>query len=377
MVIASVIILGVAALFIYAFFFSKGSAFSYVFTPNKTREAEDGRITVLLLGMAGGKHDGATLTDSIIVASYNIKTDKALLISIPRDLWISSESAKVNAVYQKGEKEGKGLSYVKEKIHEVVGLPVDYAVRLDFSGFAKAIDLVGGIDVDVPKTFDDYNYPIEGKETDLCGNKEEEIDLTEEQAKVLKVEKGKKKVIVTLTGKIATESADFACRFEHISFEKGVTRMDGETALKFVRSRMGTNNEGSDFARSKRQQLVLEAFKAKALSAETLINPQKIGGLIQTFGDSIETDIGVDKYLQFYNFAKKVKQTDSIVLGDLGDGKSILIVPPASEYGGGFVLIPPNNNFGLIKDLIQQKITEQDLGLTASPTPTPSASPKK
>lgn len=327
--------------------------------------------------MAGGKHDGATLTDSIIVASYNLKTNKALLISIPRDLWVSTESGKVNVIYQKGEARKEGLNYVKERIgQEVLGLPVDYAIRLDFSGFAKAIDLVGGVSVDVPRAFDDYNYPIEGKETDLCGNQEQEIDLTEEQAKVLKVSTGKKKVIVTSSGKIATESADFACRFEHIYFDKGVNTMDGETSLKFVRSRMGTNNEGSDFARSRRQQLVLEAFKSKALSLDTLVNPQKLTRLIATFGDSIETDIGVDKYLQFYNLAKNVKQLDSVVLGDLGGGNSILIIPPAAEYGG-FVLIPPDNNFQLIKDLVKSKILEQDLGITPSPTPTPSASPKK
>lgn len=320
--------------------------------------SDNNRVNILLLGNSGANHDGPLLTDSIIVVSYNLKTDKAVLISIPRDLWLGSIKAKVNAAYEKGVKEKKGLEFSRDKLSEVVGLPIHYAIRVDFGAFEKAIDLVEGIEIEIPRSFDDYNYPIPGKENDLCGNKEEEIELTEEQAKLLNTAVGKKKVILTPDNKIASTSADFACRYERLSFKKGKTVMDGETALKFVRSRMGTNGEGSDFARSRRQQLVIEAFRKKALSAETIFNPGKLVSLWNTFGKSVETDIPTTQFLEFYKLSKEIKQTDSVVLGDLGDGKSLFINPPSSQYGA-WVLIPPEEDWTVVADHVRNVLENQ------------------
>lgn len=363
------VILGLIALWIL--FFSNKAAINYAFPNHKVEDKEPERVNILMLGMAGGKHDGATLTDSIIVGSYHTKTHKVVLISIPRDLWADEVSGKVNSVYQTGLKDSKGLEIAKKVIGEdITGMNIDYAIRIDFSGFSKAIDQVGGVDVEVPRTFDDYNYPITGKEDDLCGNKEEEVELTEEQAKILNTTPGKKRVIVDPSGKVATDDAVFACRFEHIHYDKGLTHMDGTTALKFVRSRHALGPEGSDFARSKRQQLVIEAFKNKVLSLGTLANPQKIGGLISILGSSLETDIPLDKYLQFYKYAQNVESVESIVLGDLGEGKTILETGSPSKYDG-YVLIPPEGDFSKVHELIQQKLDDQ-----ASTTPKPTATPK-
>lgn len=378
------VVLGVIIYAVWWFFTSSGSsAFDMAFNKNKIEQTE-GRVNVLLLGNAGGKHDGATLTDSIIVASYDTKTNKATLFSIPRDFWLDNAQAKINTVYQQGKKEtGNGLKYSEEKIGEIIGLPIHYGVRIDFNGFAKAVDLVEGIEVDVPKTFDDFNYPIEGKEDDLCGLTEKEVEIPEETLKSLNLppktptqpgsEPGKIKV-KTLVGendKIATEAADFACRFEHVHFEAGKMHMDGETALKFVRSRHGTNGEGSDFARSRRQQLVLDGFRTKVLSLETLLDPGKLFGLAATFGESFETDIEKDKFLHFFNLAKKLQSTENIVLGDLGKGESLLVVGPAAQYGGAFVMIPKENSPKLIPDFIKLKLEG-----TSSANLLPAESPK-
>lgn len=374
-IVVLLVILGIIICAVYWFFTSSGSsAFDMVFNRHRIDQTED-KINVLLLGNAGGTHAGASLTDSIILASYNVKTNKATLFSIPRDLWLDNVDAKVNTVYQKGKREtGDGLGYSEEKIGEIMGLPIHYGIRVDFTGFAKAVDLVEGVDVQVPKTFDDYNYPIEGKEEDLCGLVEKEVEIPEDQFKSLKLPsntatapasegKIKFKALVGLNDKIATESADFACRFEHISFEQGKTHMDGTTALKFVRSRQGTNGEGSDFARSRRQQLVLDAFRSKVLTLGTLLNPQKILGLISTFGESFETDIAKDKFLDFYNLSKKLESTENIVLGDLGKGESVFVVGAPGSYGA-FVLVPKNDDWKTISDFVKVKLEG-----------TPSASP--
>lgn len=343
--------------------------FSKIGFPEKKEET---RLNILLLGNAGGKHDGPYLTDTIVVASIDKVNKKITLISVPRDLWVDSLKAKVNTAYEKGQKDDKGLENAKESLSVVMGLPIHYGVRVDFSGFSKAVDLVEGIDVEVEKTFDDYNYPVTGKENDPCDLKEEEVEFSEEDAAALKISAGKKKVWVREDGSVATESADFACRFEHISFKKGKTHLDGEIALKFVRSRMGTNGEGSDFARSKRQQIVIDAFKSKVLSIGTLANPVKVFSLIDTFGKSFETDIPKEKFLELYNLAKSVELTQSIVLGDLGGGKSAFIIPSPNSYYGAFVVIPPNNDFSSVHYLVKVAIGE----IMPSPSPevTPSAS---
>jgi polyisoprenyl-teichoic acid--peptidoglycan teichoic acid transferase len=335
----------------------------------------DDRVNILLLGNGGGKHDGAQLTDSIIVASYNLKTKKVVLISIPRDLWLDKPKLKINALYEKGDEDR--LRFAEDKIDDILGIPIHYGIRLDFAGFAKAVDTVGGVDVNVERTFDDYMYPIEGKENDLCDNKEETVTLNEDQIKALNLPPDQKdfkpnvakKVIIDPSGKIATDSGkiDFNCRFEHIHYDKGINHLDGTTALKYVRSRHALGPEGSDFARSKRQQRVIEAFREKALSLETLVNPGKITSLISAFGQSFETDIPPTAYLELYNMFKNIAKTDSIVLGQLDDGTSLLINPPPSDYGGAWVLIPPKNDFTQIQQYLGQKITE------AEQTATPSA----
>lgn len=335
-------------------------------------KSTDGRVNVLLMGIGGGNHEGALLTDSIIVASYNLKTKDVTLFSIPRDLWLDNIQGKVNTAYEIGKEKDGGLKYAEDKIDDILGIPIHYGVVLDFSGFSKSIDLMGGVDVNVPNTFDDYEYPIEGRENDLCGLQEKEMDITPEEASSSGLQPGKQKVLVDASGKIATDSASFACRFEHIHFDKGLTHMDGVSALKFVRSRHALGEEGSDFARSRRQQLVIEAARNKILSVQTLSNPGKITSLISTLGSSLDTDIPATQYLEFYNLSKNAAHTNSVVLGQLGSGKSLFINPPPSDYGGAWVLIPPNKDFNIIKDFVKNTLNSEGL---PSPTPTPSKKP--
>ncbi len=342
-------------------------------------KSEEGRTNVLLLGIGGGRHEGATLTDTIMVASYDPKSHRVDLISLPRDLWVEKQKAKVNTLYQTGLAKGDEFNFVQEEIKDILGTEIPYTVRVDFGGFVKAIDLVGGIDVDVQTAFDDWEYPIEGKENELCGNKEEQIDVDEAKSKELNIPQGKQKVYILPDGKIATEAAtlDLKCRFEHVKFEKGVTHMDGLTALKFVRSRHGTNDEGSDFARSKRQQFVIQAFRSKVLSLGTLTDPKKIYDLLVTFGNSISTNIPENKYLSFINAFQKVDKITSHVI-DLSSAEKLLIHPDPKDYGGGWVLIPPKNDYTKIHQYVDDILAGRPTSTpSASATASPTPSPKK
>lgn len=347
---------------------SGSSVFNYVLGKESAFDEDRGRVNILLLGMAGGKHDGATLTDTIMVASYDLKTNKVVLISLPRDVWITEHKAKINTLYQIGLGKNEGLKFAREEIGQKLGLKIPYAIRIDFAGFVKAVDLVEGVDVNVERSFDDYFYPIEGKENDLCDYKEDEKEFTEEEAKELSIKPGRVKVLLDKEGKVATSAAEpgknivytdeqsntfFACRFEHLSFKKGLAHMDGVTALKFVRSRHGLNGEGSDFARSRRQQLALQSFKGKVLSLDTFLAPGRVIGLVKTLEQSIDTDIPQSKYLEFAKLIKKMESSKSIVIDASGE-QPLLITPTEGNFGGAWVLMPPGDDF----TRIQQYVTD-------------------
>lgn len=338
---------------------------SFVFGSGSSLKVENGRVNVLLLGIAGGKHEGPNLTDTIMVASVDVKSSRTDLISLPRDLWVDEHKAKVNTLYQIGLSRGSGLDLVRNEVGDMLGLKIPYAVRVDFNGFIQAVDLLGGLEVDVERSFDDYSYPVPGKENEMCGYREEEREVSEEESKSLGVEPGRLKVLVGPDEIVAIAAAKpgeelkftdkqvldlFPCRFEHLSFTKGLSNMDGETALKFVRSRHGTNDEGTDFARSARQQKVLQSFRERALSLDTLGDISKVTGLIKTLGASVDSNIPVAQYPEFIKLVKQSKETKSFVV-DTSGKDPLLIIPPTWQYGA-WVLIPPDNDFTRIQQYV-------------------------
>jgi polyisoprenyl-teichoic acid--peptidoglycan teichoic acid transferase len=311
------------------------------------------RINILLLGIGGGNHEGPRLTDSIIVASIDVDNSKINLISLPRDMWSFELEDRINSAYAKGEekKEGGGLVLAKSVISEIIGQPINYGVVIDFNGFIKAIDIVGGLDIDVDRTFDDYQYPITGNENELCGHSEEEIET------------------FTATNSAETALVEFfPCRYEHLHFDQGVQYMDGETALKFVRSRHAIGSEGTDFARSKRQEKIINAFMSKIFSLNFIANPNKILNLYGTLQESIDTDIQESEFDDFIKLAQKFRNSeiDSVVI-DYGDKNErrggLLTNPPISEkYKFKWTLVPRigDDNFSEIHEYVKCRL-ERDV----------------
>lgn len=332
-------------------------------------ETPEKKVNVLLLGVGGGSHDGPDLTDTIIFASIDPEEKKVTLASIPRDLWIPDLNAKINSAYTYAEdkEEGIGLAVTKSLVGRIIGERIDYAVKIDFAGFEKAVDMAGGLDIDVANTFDDYAYPINGLEADPCGLKDDEIAS----------------LAAEIASGSATESEAFPCRYEHLHFDEGLTKMDGETALKYVRSRHSLGEEGSDFARSKRQEKIITAFRDKIFSVDTFLNPVKFINLLTILEDSIKTDIKEEEYDDFVRLAKKMegaKITSAIVdTGDTEDDRYGLLVNPliGPEYGNQWVLIPRvgSNDYSEIQEYIacvqnQNNCTVGEDGIV-TPTPTP------
>lgn len=331
----------------------------------KLKQASPSNINILILGIGGGSHDGPNLTDTIILANLNEEKNKVTLVSIPRDMWVpdlNGANKKINEAYSQGEdkQKGGGLRLAEAVVGKVTGQQIDYGIRIDFAGFVKAVDTLGGLDIKVDNTLDDYEYPISGKEDDTCGFTQEDIQQ------------------FTATHPAELEAQEkFTCRYKHLHFDKGLNHMNGEQALEYVRSRHAIGAEGSDFARSKRQQKVIQAFKDKTLSAETIINPGKILTLYNIISASIDTDILSDEFDDFIRLAQKMKgaKITSTVL-DTGDEQTnraglLQIAPLSSDYDYLSVIIPRvgNGDFTEIQKYINCEITKGNC--IVSPTPTP------
>ena len=204
------------------------------------------RITVLLLGVDQRPDDPSPpRTDNIIVLTIEPESGEVGMVSVPRDMFVSipgfDYSGKINTAYPIGESSkypGGGGALVKKTVSELLGYPIDYYVKINFDGFVKIVDLIGGIDVVVPKTINDEEYP----------------------------------------------TIDYGIETFHI--DAGPQHLDGETALKYARTR----HADDDFQRARRQQQILLAVKDK-LVENKLMTTLHLLDLVRLMSDTVEHDI--------------------------------------------------------------------------------------
>jgi len=288
---------------------------------------EDSRINILLLGIGGKGHDGAYLTDTIMLASIDTENKKIALLSIPRDLSVTTDKypygTKINNInaFAEANNPGSGGQAISDVVSEIFDVPINYYVRVDFDGFKNIIDKIGGITVNVADTLDDYSYPIEGQE----------------------------------------DNPDYYARYKHLHVEKGLQKMDGELALEFARSRHAAGAEGSDFARARRQQLIMEAVKDKLLTVKVLLNPMTISGIISELSSHISTNLQPWEMLKLWSLVKDISKED-IINKVLDNGNSGLLRSEISA-AGAYILVPTAGDFSKIKNL-EQNIFSENSGTT-------------
>ena len=304
--------------------FSPVSVVSKVTSKITSLDSTDGRTNFLVIGVdrRSSGSVGTLLTDTIMVISLDENAKNAVIVSIPRDLWVNSRKVKINAVYAFSNKD---IKQVKEVVEEIAGLPIHYYGIINFDAFVDAIDAVGGVKIDVINSFDDYLYPIEGKENAMPESE----------------------------------------RYEHLKFNAGEQIMDGETALKFARSRHSINpREAGDFARARRQQQVIVSLKDKILSTETLSNPNKLVELYDAYKDNVETSFPIaglpilyDKYQNFSDgtITRIVLSNEPMDKKNPGTG---LLKAPSEEdrmamYNGQYVLIPIDPSYNEIHSIVR------------------------
>ncbi|MHB1133846.1 MAG: LCP family protein [Chloroflexota bacterium] len=277
------------------------------------KEAADPRYAFLLMGYGGGNHEGGYLSDSMMVVIVDPNQKTLAMLSLPRDTWAPMVFDGKNAIYNKLNcayafakdsslyrnrlarytgKNGAGR-FAADTVSRLLGIPINNYMAIDFQGFRNMIDAVGGIDVNVPESFS-ARYPA---------NDDPSID----------------------PGWIT------------VRFTKGVEHMSGERAIRFARARDAIDNiaEGSDFARSRRQRLIMEAFKNKMMSPSGLL---AVPQLLTLSNKHIDTDYALPDAPQFAKLAldwkdMRIYQT-ALTLGNYlnettGPQGAYIVVPDA------------------------------------------------
>lgn len=209
-------------------------------------ENETGGLTFLVIGsdnrdgtsredqddISAGSVEGQR-SDSIMLVRLNHERDRITVVGIPRDLWVDIPGEgedKINAAYAHG---GPQLSV--QTVESLTGVRVDHYVEVDFTGFVDVVDALEGVEVCLPEAIDDPKA--------------------------------------------------------HLDMEAGTHEVDGIEALAFARTRA---SEGGDLDRIDRQQQVLSAMLDKALSNETLTDPDKLTAFLDSSLSSVTVDEGLD-----------------------------------------------------------------------------------
>ena len=274
--------------------------------PDKKLAGESNdRINILLVGIGGAGHPGSYLADTIMVVSIKPSTNEVATMSIPRDLYVDIPTfgwRKINnsiAFGMNDDYPGGGEALLAEVVTEVTGEPIHYYARIDFEGFKKVIDDLNGLDIDVDNAFTDYQYP------------------------------------------------DYNFGFQVVSFKEGINHMDGERALQYSRSRHGTNGEGSDFARSQRQQKVLFSFKEKFLSLNTFLNPAGIVSALDNLGKHNKTNMQIWEIVKLAKIADNINKDKIISLALDTSDEGLLYSDTTID--GAYILLPNSGDYSAIQ----------------------------
>lgn len=287
-----------------------GNPFS-IFTSTKLNGEDSGRVNILLAGNSADDpgHEGATLTDSIMVLSIDTKDNQAFMISVPRDLYVHIPGdgySKINAanVYGNSERFSQsgypsgGMGLLEKIVEQDLGIDINYYALINYNAFRQAVDAVGGIDITV-------------QSSDPRG--------------------------------LYDPNIDYATHGPLVKLSNGRHHLDGEQALDLARARGDAYGSYgfpmSDFDRTAHQRQMLLALKSKAISASVVTNPVRLGQLFDAIGQNVKTDLTLSDVHRLYDVTKNISTSSikSISLNSV-NGKNLLANYQAPD--GESTLIP-------------------------------------
>lgn len=275
------------------------------------------RVNVLILGVDQREAEKGqpTRSDTMIVVTLDPASKTAGMLSIPRDLWVAIPlpevgEERINSAHFFGDYykvPGGGPALAKKTVALNFGIPIHYYARVDFQGFIRIIDAIGGVNIDVERPIRDDEYP------------------------------------------------DNNYGYMRIFIPAGLQHMDGQTALQYVRTRHGD----SDFGRLHRQQRLLLALREQGLQLGLVT---KLPVLFNTLRDAVKTDVPPREALMLAQLAAQV-DTKNIMIRSIDASMVVPYVTPS----GADVLIPKRDE---IKKVIDEMFrTARPPAPTAVPTP--------
>jgi len=228
---------------------------------NLVNNKDKQEINILALGRPGQGYSGGNLTDTIILINLNPNNNKAVLISLPRDLLVKNSKygylTKINSIYN-----SEGIKALKEKITEITGLPIDKHILVDLVVVKEIINSIDGLNVFVPQDINDPFFP----------------------------------------------GPNYS--YESFNLASGWRYLDGKTALQYIRTRYTSPN--GDFDRMARQQQIINLLKQKVLALNPLWDFPTYLKIFNTLNKHIETDLGIIEIKSLWQTAKSIK-IDNIV----------------------------------------------------------------
>ncbi len=277
-------------------------------------------LNFLILGLDKRPEDNSLLTDTMLVASFNVENGDYLLFSIPRDLWIDDLKTKINSLYYYGQKidPDDGTEMVKDKIEEILKTDINYTLVLEMEDIEKLVDQLGGVSVNVDRTFVDSFYPLDDG-----------------------------------SGEVMT-----------VKFKQGEQTFDGEKALQYMRSRKSEDEiEGTDQARQIRQKKVILGIRDKLLNSGRLIkSPKKMGELYKFIKAEIKIvpELTIKNIASFWRLVENMSDGEAVeaeIPWQVDDEERILTYGYLN-YNGGYVWVmtPVDNNWELISEYYHEKL---------------------
>ncbi|KGK87950.1 LCP family protein [Clostridium sp. HMP27] len=266
------IVAAVGGFYVYLLNFSNNS--SKLPSPNISKQVEkDEPVNILVMGVDIGNPKNSAepkRTDTIILLHYNPVSQKAEMISIPRDtlIQINGKNQKINAAHAFG-----GVNLLVEEVEELLSIDVNYYAKVDYDGFRNVIDSIGGVDVTIPNNmyYDDASQNL------------------------------------------------------HINFKKGENvHLDGKKAEEFFRWRQnndGTGLANGDIGRIENQHMLMEKIIDKFKSPAILL---RIPSLMSALPKYVETNMNPDEIIKYaYNFGYKVDKSNMKMATLQGEGEYI------------------------------------------------------
>lgn len=284
--------------------------FLSVLTTTKLDGEDQGRVNILLAGNSADDagHQGGNLTDSIMILSVNTRTNSALMLSIPRDLYVEipgNGHGKINEAYVDGENEGfsedgyaqGGMGLLEKTIYETMGIKSNYYALVNYTAFRDTVNAVGGIDVTINSSNPRGLYD---------------------------------------------PSRDYTTGGPLVKLTNGTHHITGEQALDLARARGDAPGSygfaNSDFTRTADQRMMLLALKQKVFTSGVLANPVKLSKLSDALGNNVKSDMELSQVRRLYDLTKKIGNSaiTSVGLNDV-NGMNYLT---SQRINGQDILVP-------------------------------------